>query len=103
MKLLIEFDLDADIIEVPQFVVDRRDVLKRRFWKWISNKAIKHKYWVKIRDAHGRYHYGLRYRADAFVEWLNKKYISNESEKAFVVQSHVSIDDFHQELPFIFF
>lgn len=103
MKLLIEFDLDADIIEVPQFVIDQRDVLKRRFWKWISNRSIKHKYWVEIRDGHGGYHYGLRYRADAFVEWLNKKHISIEAEKAFIVQSHVSIDDFHQELPSIFF
>jgi hypothetical protein len=56
-----------------------------------------------MRDSHGGYHYGLRFRADAFVEWLNKKYILNESEKAFVDQSHVSIDDFHQELPSLFF
>lgn len=103
MKLLIEFDCDADIIEVPQFVVDQRDIFKRRFWKWISNKAIKHKYWVDIRDAHGKYHCCLRYRADAFVEWLNKKYISNDDEKAYVVQEHVNIDDFHHVMPSIFF
>ena len=103
MKLLIEFDIDADIVEVPQFVVDQREVFKSRFWKWISNKAIKHKYWVKMQDADGRRYYALQYRADAFVEWLNKKYIKNDSEKAYVVQTQVSIDDFHQELPSIFF
>lgn len=103
MKLLIEFDCDADIIEVPQFVVDDREVLKRRFWKWISNKSIKHKYWVEVRDDRGRYYYGLRYRADAFVEWLNKKYISDDAEKAKILQEHVNIDDFHHIMPSIFF
>ena len=103
MKLLIEFDLDADIIEVPPFVVDQREVLKRRFWKWISNRSIKHKYWVEMQDDHGKYHYGLQYRADAFVEWLNKKQITNDAERAYVVEKHVNIDAFHQVLPSIFF
>lgn len=103
MKLLIEFDIDADIIEVPQFVIDQREDLRRRFWKWISDKTIKHKYWIEMRDNHGNSHYVLRYRAAAFVEWLNKKYIKKGSEKAYVVEEHVNIDDFHHELPSIFF
>jgi len=103
VKLLIEFDIDADIIEVPQFVVDQREVLRRRFWKWISDKTIKHKYWVEMRDDHGNSCYGLRFRADAFVEWLNKKHITDSSEKAYIVEKQVNIDDFHQALPSIFF
>ena len=103
MKLLIEFDIDADIIEVPKFVIDQRQSLKSRFWKWISDKSIKHKYWVKLGKDCGSCYYGLQYRADAFVEWLNKKYIKNDSEKAYVVEEHVNIDDFHHTLPSIFF
>lgn len=41
MRLVIEFDCDADIIDVPEFVIENKDILQRRFWKWLSNKSIK--------------------------------------------------------------
>lgn len=101
MKLVVEFDRDADIIEVPESVVENREVLKKRFWKWISNKSIKHKYWTTFKDSYGRELQGLRYRSDAFVEWLNKKVLGKSEEKAFVVEEHVW--DYSKDLPSIFF
>lgn len=88
MKLVLEFDCDADIIEVPQSVIDNRDLLKKRFLKWIFNKRVKHKYWVTTQDHAGKTFKGVRYRGDAFVEWLNKKVLSEESEKASIVEAY---------------
>lgn len=103
MQLLVQFDLDADIVEVPQCVVDERELLRRKFWKWISNQSIKHKYWVVYNCNDGIQRVGLHFRGDAFVEWLNTKYLKNNSEKAYVLQTHVDIDEYRPKLPSIFF
>lgn len=101
MKMVIQFDLDADIIEVPEFVVENRELMKRRFWKWLSNKSIKHKYWVTAIDGSGKEFTGLRYRGDAFVEWLNKKVLVQDDLKAYIVEKHVR--DYPKDMPSIFF
>ncbi len=44
----------------------------------------------------------LCYRSDAFVEWLNRK-LRKTGEKATIVQAHISINDYHDMLPSIFF
>ena len=101
MKLVVEFDIDADIIDVPAYVIENREILRRRFWKWLSDKSIKHKYWETWKDRDGVKHTGLRYRGDAFVEWLNKKVLMDSDEKAFVLETCVG--DYPQDLPSIFF
>jgi len=101
MKMLIQFDVDADIIEVPAFVVENREVLRSRFWKWLSNKSVKHRYWRTFTDRYGKKFTGLQYRADAFVEWLNKKVLQDSEEKAVLLEQYVW--DESQELPSIFF
>ena len=101
MKMVIQFDLDADIVEVPDFIVENRELMKRRFWKWLSNKSIKHKYWVTSIDSAGKKFLGLRYRGDAFVEWLNKKVLVQEDQKAYIVEKHVR--DYPKDMPSIFF
>lgn len=103
MQLLIAFDCDGDIIEVPQVVIDEREVLARRFWKWISNKSIKHQYWATFQDESGKQWTGLKYRGDAFVAWLNKKYLKSSNDKAYVLHDHVDIDDYEHSLPTIYF
>lgn len=88
MKLVLEFDCDADIIEVPQNVIDNRDLLKKRFLKWLYSKQVKHKYWITMQDSNGKAFKGVKYRSDAFVEWLNKKVLAEESEKASIVEEY---------------
>ena len=88
MKLVLEFDCDADIIEVPQNVIDNRDLLKKRFLKWLYSKQVKHKYWITIKDSNGKTFKGVKYRSDAFVEWLNKKVLAEESVKASIVEEY---------------
>ena len=98
MLLFVEFDVSADIIDVPQSVIDNRDVLRRRFLKWLYDKSIKHKYWITFKDGSK----GVIYRSDAFVEWLNKKILIESEEKAIVIRQYVSADN-EENLPSIFF
>ena len=101
MKMVIQFDLDADIVEVPDFIVENRELMKRRFWKWLSNKSVKHKYWVTAVDGAGIEFTGLRFRGDAFVEWLNKKVLEKGDQKAHIVEEHIL--HYPKDMPSIFF
>lgn len=101
MKMIVEFDCDADIIEVPQHVIDNRELLKQRFLKWLHSRSTKHKYRVKVNDGVRKY-YTFQYRSDAFVEWLNKA-ILDDSEKAVIIQKYVLPDSTLEQLPTIQF
>ena len=101
MKMILEFDIDADIVDVPQSVIDNRETMRKRFLKWIYNKNQKHKYWVKIQTPEGKEITGVCYRGEAFVEWLNKKELLHTQEKASVVQEHII--EYPDDLPRIAF
>ena len=87
-KLVLEFDIDADIIEVPQYVINNRELLQKRFCKWLYSSQSKHKYRIKMQDSSGKTYTGVRYRSDAFVEWLNKSVLADTPEKACIFKEH---------------
>lgn len=97
MKLVLEFDLDADMIEVPQSVIDQRELLQKRFCKWLYDPQTRHKYWVTMRDSSGKTYTGVKYRSDAFVEWLNKKVLTEKTGKAYVIEEH--LPEYAADLP----
>lgn len=101
MKLILEFDFDADVIEVPQYVLENKEILRKRFLKWLYSKQTRHKYWVILRDSNGRKYRGVRYRSDAFVEWLNKKVLMDGMEKASILEEHVY--EYADDIPKLFF
>lgn len=101
MLMKVHFDCDADIIDVPQDVVQNCDLYRKRFLKWLYNKSIKHKYWVRQFDGQGNEFWGVRYRSDAFVEWLNKKELDKGNEKAVVIKQYVSFDS--GDFPTVYF
>lgn len=101
MKLVLVFDCDADLIDVPMFVIENKDLLQKRFTKWIYNKSIKHKYWVTVRDSKGKPYLGVKYRSDAFVEWLNKKVLLSDNSKAIIIEEHIS--EYPENLPVLLF
>lgn len=103
MKMIVEFDCDADIIDVPQEIIDKKDILRKRFLSWLYDKGTNHKYWVKIPTGNGTWYLGVQYRSDAFVEWLNKKVLRTSGQKAIVVQQYMSIEMCPSDLPIIFF
>ena len=89
--MIVEFDIGADLIEVPEYVVENRELLRRRFIKWLYDPAVKHRW---------RQREGCCYRSDAFVFWLNKKVLGG-SEQASVVQ--MGLMEWDESLPGIFF
>lgn len=84
MKLILQFDCDADIIDVPEHVVLNRELYRKQFLKWIYNPKSIHGYRVINKGFSG-----VRYRGDAFVQWLNKRIIKKASEKATLEAQYV--------------
>lgn len=97
MLLFVEFDISADIIDVPQKVIDNRELLRHHFIKWLLNPDVKKKYTATING-----HRGLCYRSEAFVDFLNKKVLKDSGQKAFIVEQYVSVKN-EQNLPSVFF
>lgn len=90
MQMIVEFDIGADLIEVPEWVVRDREKLRRQFFKWLTGF-----------EGSRRYRKGgcYCYRSDAFVYWLNKKLL--KGEQARVVQEQLR--EWDDSLPSIFF
>ena len=90
MQMIVEFDIGADLIEVPEWVVRDRERLRQRFFKWLTGF-----------EGSRRYRKGgcWCYRSDAFVYWLNKRVL--KGEQARVVQEQLGAWD--ESLPSIFF
>ena len=91
MDMIVEFDIGADLIEVPEWVVRDRERLCRQFFKWLYGF-----------EGSRRYRKGgcWCYRSEAFVYWLNKK-ILTEGEQARVVREQLR--EWDDTLPSIFF
>lgn len=91
MQMIVEFDISADLIEVPEWVVRDRERLRQRFLKWLMGY-----------EGSRRYRKGgcYCYRSDAFVYWLNKK-VLRDGERAQVLE--VGLGDWDRDLPAIFF
>lgn len=101
MRLVLEFDLDADIIEVPQYVLENKEILQKKFLKWLYSKQTKHPYWIMGRDSNGKKFKGVKYRSDAFVEWLNKKVLTEGMGQSSVIEEHVL--EYPADLPKLMF
>ncbi len=95
MQLIVEFDIDADLIDVPDSVIAQREALPPRFLKWLYDPGVKHRYRVREKGF-----VGYCYRSDAFVEWLNKKVLGG-SDRAVLLQEH--LHEWDDALPSILF
>lgn len=101
MKMIIEIEGLADVIDVPQSVIDNRDKLKQKFYRWLYNKKNKHKYWVNEHCEHDGSQYGVMFGGDAFVEWLNMHVLKNSEEQAVLLEELAETWD--DNLPSIWF
>ena len=101
VRVIVQFDCDADMISVPDRICGDLDSYRSKFLKWIYGSNSKHRYWVEIADGHGSKYRALRYRSDAFVEWLNKKVLDKSEEKATVIQQYLA--DRNEDMPTVCF
>lgn len=100
MLLVVMFDQDADVVNVPQSVIDNKDSLRKKFLRWIYSKnSLKHQY--VIPDMKGKNVHGVKYRGDTFVDWLNEKVLYSSDEQATVLRQQVL--DYPNDAPIIFF
>lgn len=85
VMILVEFGVDADIIECPNWIVTDLELYQKNFLEWLFDEKNEHPYW--------NYKNGekdvCRYRASAFVEWLNKFVLYSDLEKSSVLQECV--------------
>ena len=106
MKLYVEVDGTAEVIEVPEHIVVKRDYYKNKFLDWLYNPSIKHKYRVTDYDASGKKFVGMCYGTEAFVEWLNKKVLQKTGEKAAIIETDLvaNVECWEENgIPYIFF
>lgn len=97
MLMLVEFDISADIIDVPQEVVADRKSLSVQFLKWLFSPEVKQRYTVTHNG-----HRGLCYRSEAFVDFINEIVLQHSEQKAVIVEQYVSREN-KQRLPAVSF
>lgn len=88
MRILVQFCVNADIIECPAFILNDLKSYQNEFTEWLYDKTNDHAYWM-YKDGEK---YGCSYRSEAFVEWLNKFILDKHEEKAKVVEQSVDED-----------
>jgi hypothetical protein len=82
VKVVVEFDCDADIIDCPDNIIDNLIDYSDLFLKWLFDKNNNHSYWM-YEDGNK---YGGSYRSEAFVEWLNIFILGDLEDKAKVLE-----------------
>lgn len=96
-RIAIKMTYDADIAEVPDFIEADLKKYQRKFDKWLYDKSNKHKYWV-YKDGRP---YGVSFRGDAFVEYLNEVVLCDCDEKASIIE--METNDYDDNVKSIFF
>ena len=102
MKLVVEFDIYADLLEVPASVVEQRNKLRNQFLDWLYNPKSRHNHYKYMVDAAGRRTKCMVYGTKEFVEWLNRKALRSSEEKATIAASDIDTDQY-KDVPSIFF
>ena len=103
MRIFLAFDCYADVIDVPDDVGSRIKKYRNRFLDWIYDRKNDHGYWVKFDNGKGKTVYGVQYGSDAFVDWLNKKIIKGNEQRAVIVERDIDKDTYSGDIPYIWF
>lgn len=72
VKVGFEYENDIEYMICPAKVGRNIKRLQRDFWIWLYDRENHHPYWeIHDQDEEGNPVYGVSYRTDAFVYWLN--------------------------------
>ena len=73
VKVGFDYEDDIEYMICPTKVGRNIKRLQRDFWIWLYDRENHHPYWeIHYQDEEGNPVYGVSYRTDAFVYWLNK-------------------------------
>ncbi len=89
MKLLLEFDVFDDLIDVPQCVIENRERYRSKFLDWVYNPKNKKRFCEKAIDQSGCELEGYVYSAPDFIDWLNRKVLKQSPDKARIIASSI--------------
>ena len=102
MELIVEFDLNADLVSVPERVVENIDVIRQRFLRWVYSPEGKKKLTKKMEGADGQRFVCICYNSEEFIGWLNKKVLQAGEDRAALVEKNIDSRS-HGNVPSIFF
>lgn len=91
VKVRVDFSIDSDIIQCPDWIVPQLKSYQRKFHQWLFDEKNDHSYWRYKSNKKN----GCCYRAQAFVEWLNKFVLQDNLENAAVLEECVSYETGH--------
>jgi hypothetical protein len=86
MKLKINFDVTADIINIPDILKSQLEKLAEEFYIWITEHTPE-KYQKVIEGLQV-----IDFRGEAFIEWLNAGVLKDSTEKASMIESCVDVE-----------
>lgn len=102
MELIVEFDLNADLVSVPERVVENIDVIRQRFLRWVYSPEGKKKLTKKMEGSDGQSFACVCYNSEEFIDWLNKKVLKAGEDRAALVEKNID-SQACGDVPTIFF
>ena len=98
MLVNLVFDYYTDIINVPDYVVNKIKKYQNQCDKWLFNKLNEHEFWIK--DESGKKE-GIGICSEAFVYWQNEFILNENEEKAVIVKRNLK--NYDASLPTLFY
>ena len=71
VKVGFDYEDDIEYMICPAKVGRNIHRLQKEFWEWLFDRENQHPYWFEYEED-GNVTYGVSYRTDAFIYWLNK-------------------------------
>ena len=71
VKVRFEYEDDIEYMICPAKVGRNINRLQKEFFGWLYDRENQHPYWFEDEED-GNVTYGVSYRTDAFIYWLNK-------------------------------
>ncbi len=102
MELIVEFDLNADLVSVPESVVENIEVIRQRFLRWVYSPEGQKKLTKKMVGSDGQSFACVCYNSEEFIDWLNKKVLQAGEDRAALVKKNID-SQFCGSVPSIFF
>lgn len=70
VKVGFDYEDDIEYMICPAKIGRNINRLQKEFWEWLYDRENQHPYWFEDEED-GIVTYGVSYRTDAFVYWLN--------------------------------
>lgn len=89
MYLIVEFDLNSDLVDVPEKVIENMEDVRHSFLRWVYSPHNKKKFAKIVKDSNGHSLECICYNSEEFIDWLNKKVLQAGENKATLVEKNI--------------